>query len=71
MRTPEPDWPPPSLTLTRVTLEILSLHGLPRPTESRPSLEGPHARCHEYAPQPISRFIVLGDTVTRAHPPKF
>ena len=51
MRTPEPDWPPPSLTLTRVTLEILSLHGLPRPTESRPSLEGPHARCHEYESQ--------------------
>ena len=51
MRAPEPDWPPPSLTLTRVTLEILSLHGLPRPTESRPSLEGRHARCHQYEPQ--------------------
>ena len=51
MRISEPDWPPASLTLTRVTLEILSLHGLPRPTESRPCLEGRHARCHQYAPQ--------------------
>ena len=50
MRISEPDWPPASLTLTRVTLEILSLHGLPRPTESRPCLEGRHARCHQYAP---------------------
>jgi hypothetical protein len=51
MRIPEPDWPPTSSTLTRFTLEILSLHGLPRPTESRPCLEGRHGRCHQYAPQ--------------------
>ena len=51
MRIPEPEWPPTSPTLTRFTLEVLSLHGLPRPTESRPCLEGRHARCHQYAPQ--------------------
>ena len=51
MRAPAPDWPPISLTLERVTVKILSLHGLPRPSESRPRLEGVHSRCHAYEPQ--------------------
>jgi len=50
MRSTQP-WPPPSVTLGRVTLRILSLHGLPRPEESRPRYEGQYSRCHEYVPE--------------------
>jgi len=44
-------WPPPREELHRTTLELLSLHNLPKRGEQRPRFDGSHAACHEYAPE--------------------
>ena len=41
-------WPPPRDMLRRVTIEVLSLHNLPKRGERRPRLDGSRARCHKY-----------------------
>ncbi|KAL1499340.1 hypothetical protein AB1Y20_011547 [Prymnesium parvum] len=44
-------WPPPREELHRTTLELLSLHILPKRGEQRPRFDGSHAACHQYAPE--------------------
>eukprot|EP00966_Prymnesium_polylepis_P260835 6024677-Prymnesium_polylepis.2 len=41
-------WPPPQERLHRTTVELCSLHHLPKRGEQRPSFVGPHGRCHGY-----------------------
>jgi len=43
-------WPPSRDTLCRVTIELLSVHGLPQLGEERPHLQGVHSASHAYAP---------------------
>ena len=43
-------WPPPRDMLRRVTIEVLSLHNLPKRGERRPRLEGRRAECHTFVP---------------------
>lgn len=47
----EPCWPPPRDTLRRVTIELLSVHGIPKPSEQRPRLEGTHCESHRWIPE--------------------
>jgi len=48
-------WPPPRELLQRVTLEVLSLHNLPKRGEERPRYNGIYkgrgGTCHEYHPE--------------------
>jgi len=44
-------WPPPRPRLHRVTVEILSLHNLPKRGEVRPRLDGVHSECHKWRPE--------------------
>ena len=45
-------WPPVRATLKLTTIELLSLHGLPKRGERRPRLlEGRRAACHAFAPE--------------------
>jgi len=43
-------WPPPRDTLCRVTIKLLSVHGLPELGEERPRLQGVHSASHAYVP---------------------
>jgi len=48
-RTPELfDWPPTRDKLHRATIEVLSLHNLPKRSERRPRYDGRHAASHKY-----------------------
>ena len=49
MRTGAP-WPPARDSLRRVTIEVLSLHNLPKRAERRPRLEGSRGECHKFVP---------------------
>ncbi|EOD23754.1 hypothetical protein EMIHUDRAFT_116213 [Emiliania huxleyi CCMP1516] len=42
-------WPPRRESLRRVTIDLLSLHGLPLRGEERPRIEGAHGASHAYA----------------------
>lgn len=44
-------WPPRRESLRRVTIELLSLHGLPKQGEERPSRDGAHGASHGYVPE--------------------
>jgi len=44
-------WPPPREKLHRTTIEIISLHHLPKRREGRPHYNGSRARCHAYHPE--------------------
>ena len=44
-------WPPPRSRLHRTTIEILSLHNLPKRSERRPRFDGHHGACHKYHPE--------------------
>lgn len=44
-------WPPPRERLARTTIEIFSLHNLPKRTEQRPRYSGSHSACHDYHPE--------------------
>jgi len=44
-------WPLPCDTLDRTTVEIISLHNLPKRSEQRPRLDGSLWQCHKYAPE--------------------
>jgi len=43
-------WPPPHEMLTCTTIEVFSLHNLPKRTEQRPRFDGPHGACHRHVP---------------------
>ena len=60
MRTGVP-WPPPRDSLRRVTIEVLSLHNLPKRGERRPRLEGSRGDCHKYFPEELSGIRALPD----------
>jgi len=44
-------WPPPCERLPRTSMEILSLHMLPKRGEARPRFSGSRAACHRYEPE--------------------
>jgi len=44
-------WPPPRETLHRTTLNIISIHNLPKRRERRPRFDGRRGKCHRYHPQ--------------------
>ena len=44
-------WPPPRTTLFCTTIDILSLHNLPKRGEERPRYAGSHSKCHQYSPE--------------------
>jgi len=44
-------WPPPREHLQCVTLQIVSLHQLPKRGERRPSYDGTRRACHQYHPE--------------------
>jgi hypothetical protein len=44
-------WPPPRDRLHRCTLEIISLHNLPKCREQRPRFDGSRSACHLYVPE--------------------
>jgi len=44
-------WPPHREMLHRTTIEILSLHTLPKRGERRPRYDGSRVACHEYLPE--------------------
>jgi len=44
-------WPPAREVLHLTTIEVLSLHQLPKRGEHRPSFEGSCSACHRYAPE--------------------
>mmetsp|Transcript_54109 Transcript_54109/g.160504 ORF Transcript_54109/g.160504 Transcript_54109/m.160504 type:complete len:614 (+) Transcript_54109:2410-4251(+) len=41
-------WPPPRDYLHRTTVDILSMHNLPKRREQRPCYSGAHSLCHKY-----------------------
>jgi len=43
-------WPPARENLSRITIQVLSLHNLPKRSENRPRYEGPQGSCHKYVP---------------------
>jgi len=47
-------WPPSRVQLVRTTVDILSLHNLPKRGERRPSLEGSRGACHKHHEQELS-----------------
>jgi len=44
-------WPPPRERLHRATIEVLSLHQLPKRHEGRPRFDGSHRACHNFVPK--------------------
>jgi len=49
MRVPDAAWPPARQTVTRVTLNVVSLHHLPTRGEQRPwTTSGKHSGCHNF-----------------------
>ena len=50
-------WPPPRENLKRVTIELLSLHGLPQGREARPRTYGFHGESHRYLPQLTGHWV--------------
>jgi len=44
-------WPPLRDNLDRVSIDILTLHGLPKRGEQRPRLDGRRGACHQYHPE--------------------
>jgi len=44
-------WPPPRERLERVTIDVLSLHNLPKRGEQRPRYNGSRGACHRYHPE--------------------
>eukprot|EP00966_Prymnesium_polylepis_P151999 3511196-Prymnesium_polylepis.1 len=43
-------WPPFRDTLHRTTIELITLHALPKRGEERPRLDGSRGDCHKYVP---------------------
>ena len=50
-------WPPPRERLHRTTIEILSLHNLPKRGERRPRLDGQHEASHKYHPELSGTYV--------------
>ena len=46
--TNPPRWPPHRKTIHLATIQVLSLHNLPKRSEARPRMQGP---CHDFAPE--------------------
>jgi len=44
-------WPPARKTLHCATIQVLSLHHLPKRFEKRPNFKGTHSACHSYEPE--------------------
>ena len=44
-------WPPARETLHRMTIDVLSLHNLPKRRERRPRYDGSRGACHNYHPE--------------------
>jgi len=54
---PEDDyWPPPREMLHKASVEIISLHNLPKRGEQRPRYAGAHSECHAYHPELSGSF---------------
>jgi len=47
----DPYWPPPRENLHRTSIEVLSLHNLPKRREVRPRLDGSRGMCHCFHPE--------------------
>jgi len=41
-------WPPPRERLKRLSIEVISLHNLPKRQEHRPRFNGSRGKCHDY-----------------------
>jgi len=48
---PDVYWPPPRNRLHRTTVDLVSLHNLPKLGERRPRFAGRHAECHKFVPE--------------------
>jgi len=55
-------WPLPCETLHRTSIEMLSLHNLPKRSEQRPRFEGSRGACHTFHPE-LSGKIVPPDNL--------
>ena len=55
-------WPPPRDTLSRVSVQLLSLHGLPQRGEERPRLQGKHSATHAYVPTLSGSYVAPSAT---------
>jgi len=44
-------WPPPRQSLLCVSMDVISLHNLPKRGERRPRYNGSHGACHKYHPE--------------------
>eukprot|EP00966_Prymnesium_polylepis_P059873 1388771-Prymnesium_polylepis.4 len=55
-------WPPLREQLLCTSLEVLSLHNLPKPGEGRPRFAGSRARCHTYVPELSGAAAIPADS---------
>jgi len=63
----ETSWPPPQERLHRTSIEILSLHCLPKRSEQRPRYRGSRGECHKYVPE-LSGTVAPPDNLDASCP---